>query len=521
MSQPQSILIIEDNHPELEGYLTLARSLGLARVKGANGVSEALSLLAKENYDFVLTDIFLSDAQGEPGGLSILKYLRDEQPSTTALGMSSSPDAIVYEKALTLGAQHFVRKPLKSRDELAVALDLALERRRLQGLERRQRDAGVTQLPLDIRQACPEGIVISPKHIRLAERACRSPSVPVVLYGETGTGKEEIAKLIYRRRCSAEASIPLVTVNCANLSEGLLESALFGHKRGSFSGANETTTGYVGEANGGILFLDEIHTLSVTCQQKLLRVLNDGSYQRLGDTRALHSNFQVIAASTRSLDDEVERGRFVLDLRTRLTGIDITLAPLRDRLGDLPLLVSLFFAKAGVAVAAAEIAKTVDRCRNYYWRGNIRQLFMVLNLMVATAKDLEGPVLAAYLPEFPTMFPPGTVHNLPQTRKPFGSEGTPFGQTGDEGAAVTFTPKTYSTPKENPQGVSNEMNWALEQAHKALQEDVPFCDAVESFEKSVLQFALQRHGNNISHVCLALRMPRSSFELKRKKFTLR
>ena len=121
--------------------------------------------------------------------------------------------------------------------------------------------------------------------------------VPVVIYGETGTGKEEVAKLIHRRRVELGGPIPFVPVNCANLRGGTAVSTIFGHKKGAFTGATETTSGFVGEAHGGILFLDELHALTLECQQHLLRVLNDGTYSRVGEAKELYSDFQVIVAT--------------------------------------------------------------------------------------------------------------------------------------------------------------------------------------------------------------------------------
>ena len=263
-----------------------------------------------------------------------------------------------------------------------------------------------TPLPTHLQELCPDGLCLEGSVRRWVEVAAQNAKLPIVIYGETGTGKEEVAKLIARRRVHHEGDIPFVPVNCALLGGDLAPSLLFGHKKGAFSGAYATTQGYVGEAHGGILFLDEIHTLSLSCQQKFLRVLNDGAYSRIGDTKELHSNFQVIVASTRDLDDAVDDGKFLLDLRVRLTGIDIPLAPLRERKADIPLLVELFFLKEAIAMSPSELNTLANRCQEFYWQGNIRQLFQCLRALLAIS-NAEGQLpLAENLPILRTMCAP-------------------------------------------------------------------------------------------------------------------
>lgn len=478
MRRNQTILIVEDSPHERTSYVAFARELGL-HAFSTGAVAEALSLLSRESVDFLLTDIHLSLVSDSCEGLGVLEYARREHPGVTCLAMSADPNVVVFERAIASGAQHFLKKPILNADDLAIAIDVALERKRVREEKRRQEHDEVRA-----RERWPEGIVISPEHLRQVESAARNSELPVVIYGETGTGKEEIAKLVHRKRRAGEGMLPLVIVNCANLSETLLESALFGHKRGAFSGATETTTGFVGEADGGLLFLDEIHTLSLKCQQKLLRVLNDGSYQRLGDTKTLFSHFQVIAATTRDLDEEVDRGNFLLDLRTRLSGIEVFLKPLRERKEELGDFIELFFARANVEIGRAELARLVERCRRYHWRGNVRQLFMALQVMVAISKDSGAGLSAEHLPEFRTMLAPQ-----------------------QQAATAVQAPAVASVSEEYP-------------FLRALREDMSFHEAVEGFEAQVLRNAAERHGGNWAQVSMALRIGRSSLDLKRRKFGL-
>lgn len=472
MKPTRTLLIVEDDDQEREKYKGFAESIGF-KVTTASSLGQALSFLATHPVDFLLTDIHLTKKNSQAEGLSLFKFVKDEYPSTTAIAMSSDPNLAIFEKATQLGALHYLRKPLQNADELIIAFDLALERRHSQ--EEGRRKGGVHVLPKSIQEKCPYGIVISDDHIKLINRAAKNPELPAVVYGETGTGKEEIAKLIHRFRKDEEGNIPMVALNCANLSEDLLESALFGHKKGSFSGASETTTGYVGEANGGILFLDEVHTLSLKCQQKLLRVLNDGTYQRVGDTKTLHSSFQVIAASTKDLDDAVDDGAFLLDLRTRLLGVELRLKPLRERLEEIPTFISLFFAKAGVTIVEEEFDKLCEKCKQFFWRGNVRQLIMVLNVLVASAKETEKGIEADNMPIFKTMY------------------------SADQNKSVELP-----------------LNSSFE---KIFSIDAPLPDILESFEKVYLEKALRRHGN-IDKAARALELTKSSLESKLRKFSI-
>ena len=319
-------------------------------------------------------------------------------------------------------------------------------------------------------------MVLSDRLRDLTAKIGKNGSLTCVVYGETGTGKEEIAKLIHESRCfNLKRRVPFEAVNCSALDESIANSLLFGHKKGSFTGADRTTTGHIGEANGGILFLDEIHHLHMACQKKLLRVLNDGTYQRFGDTKFFRSDFQLVVASTVDLDDLVEEGKFLLDLRGRIMGVDIELPPLRDRLDDLPDLVKLFFRKNNYSVNQNNLNLIVEKCSQYYWQGNIRQLFKVLNA-VGTMATLDSEAISIdYFPEFKTMFPPNSV-----------------GSSKD-----------------------NEIQSIL----KPLNTDFDFKEAVENYEKAILKRANRRH-KSASELVQALGMSRGSYDNKKIKYDL-
>ena len=252
----------------------------------------------------------------------------------------------------------------------------------------------------------PDGVVFDEKERFKARKLAENRKVSVLITGETGTGKEEYAKLIHRFRCQIDGVVPMIAVNCANLDPSLAASTLFGHIKGAFTGADKTNIGYIGEADGGFLFLDEIHFLSLEMQQRLLRVLNDGTYHRVGDTRTLKSHFQLICASTKNLEHLAEDGQFLLDLFMRIAGVGIELAPLRRRLKDIPAFVALFLAREKVDVAKDEFEKIVQKCSDFYWQGNIRQLNKAISIMVLNASLDDSPVSADFLPVMTTMLAP-------------------------------------------------------------------------------------------------------------------
>ncbi|SMF34893.1 two-component system, NtrC family, response regulator [Pseudobacteriovorax antillogorgiicola] len=353
----------------------------------------------------LLTDIHLTQDSTLSSfeGFEIIQYAKENHPEVIVIAMSADPKISTYRRAHELGADHWLKKPVIELQELQIAIDAAKSNQYLKRLKR----SNSLKPDADYDHICEDGLVISDEVRRYVRGVAKSRTIPCVIYGETGTGKEEVAKLIHKRRTEGEGSLPFMAVNCANLNSNMAASILFGHRKGAFTGAEKTTNGMIGEADGGILFLDEIHRLNEECQSRLLRVLNDGTYQRLGDTKTLHSSFQVITASSKDLDDAVIDGEFLMDLRSRLTGVDIHLLPLRDRPDDFDPLIKLFFARENIKVSEPEIDRIISRCKSYYWQGNIRQLFNVLKSFSTMCTLNEDPLEADKLPEYKTMLAPG------------------------------------------------------------------------------------------------------------------
>jgi DNA-binding NtrC family response regulator len=391
------VLVVEDSREQL---IQITKVIELAGFEAhtVTSLSAAEKALASTAFPIVLTDIHLtaSASQTSYEGLTILENLQLNYPETLALCMSADPKIDTHTKANKLGALHFYRKPILSPDEFVIGVRAA--QNLLQA--KREGQAKETIVASSVARLAPDGFLIDLATRELAKKVAQSKTIPAVIFGETGTGKEELAKLIHRCRKATEGAIPFVAVNCANLTGDLAASMLFGHKKGAFTGATETTVGFVGEAHKGILFLDEVHTLSMSCQQRLLRVLNDGTFERVGETRSQYSEFQVIVASTRDLDEEVESGQFLVDLRMRLTGVDFQLPPLRERKQDLPALVELILSKEGIGMNANEIQAVVEACASLVWRGNIRQLCKVLQTSATLASLNNEKFRAEHLVNF-------------------------------------------------------------------------------------------------------------------------
>ncbi|MBF0441224.1 MAG: sigma-54-dependent Fis family transcriptional regulator [Oligoflexales bacterium] len=487
MAGKLNLLIVEDDGEQLSRYLEYGRQLNL-NVSGLQNLNDAMTYFSIKAVDVLITDIHLcSDVnQSTFEGFKLIEHVRDNYPETKIIAMSSDPKLETYQRSLHLGALFFLKKPIISPDELAIAIEGSKKLKLLKNMVDSMQSAPSVQG--QIAKLCPDGLVFGDYERKRAQKLALNRKIAILIMGETGTGKEEFAKLIYRNRCQLEGPIPFIAVNCANLDPSLAVSTLFGHVKGSFTGADKTSNGYVGEADGGILFLDEIHTLGIDMQRRLLRVLNDGSYNRLGDTRILQSDFQLICASTCDLEHEVQEGRFLLDLLMRITGINIKLSPLRERLQDIPVFVALFLANEGVKVEADEFDRIVDKCSKYYWQGNIRQLQKAISIMVLNASLDDSTIRADFLPVMQSMLAPHGKDDLQASvQRILGINGVPAD--------------------------------ALDNLLKTLTADTDFYGAVEYYERLMIQAAISRH-DKLIQVASALKIPRSTLDEKRKRYGL-
>jgi DNA-binding NtrC family response regulator len=291
--------------------------------------------------------------------------------------------------AITRGAYDFFTKPLKM-DEFQVVVSRALDRRSLQKQVKALRDSQPGGL---------EGLIgqseVLKRVVEMAHRAAPT-DLTVLIQGESGTGKEVLARAIHR--LSARKDGPFVPVNCAAIPEGLLESELFGHERGAFTGAIRARPGRFELAREGTLFLDEIGDMPMPMQAKILRVLQEREFERVGGTKTLTADVRVIAATHRDLDVAVKQGTFRQDLYYRLQGVGMCLPPLRERIDDLPLLITHVLARAGQRLnrAPATVSPEALRCLwTYSWPGNVRELQHVLEGAMVLS---DGVIRPEHLP---------------------------------------------------------------------------------------------------------------------------
>ena len=388
MSSPLrgSILLADDEEGILKALGRALREDG-HQVTATASAAEATRLLADRSFDVLVVDHRM------PGrtGLEIIRDLaaavpEAERPQVIMMTAHATVENAI--EAMKLGAYDYLQKPFEV-DELLVAVRRALEHQSLSRqhrylLSEREEDFG--HYGIVGRSRAMQDV------LRQLELVARSKST-VLITGETGTGKELAARAIHAR--SAQRDMPLIKVNCAAIPEALLESELFGHVKGAFTGATANRRGRFALADGGSIFLDEIGTLARPVQAKILRVLQEREFEPVGSERTESVDVRVIAATNRDLRAMVADGRFQEDLFYRLSVIPIELPPLRDRPEDIPLLVEHFLAKhaqrVGRRIEGIEPA-ALERLSAYRWPGNVRELENAIERAVVLA---AGPVIAA------------------------------------------------------------------------------------------------------------------------------
>jgi DNA-binding NtrC family response regulator len=388
MTPRPCVLLVDDDAPFRQVLGGELSRLGFD-VTAADSGEEALRRLTQLEPQVVLLDLRLPGM----GGLEVLKAIREKSPATDVIMLTGHGSFDSAIEAVRIGAFDFVSKPCPL-DDLEVRIRRALERQALRSranlLER-----GLT--PPDLRG---ELVGASPgflQMLEIIERAARTDSTVLVL-GETGSGKEMVAKLLHAR--SPRHRRPFVTVECATLQESLLQSELFGHERGAFTGADRAKPGLVEVAHGGTLFLDEIGEVSLATQVKLLRVLDTSTFRRVGGTAELRVDVRVVAATNRDLSAMVQQGLFRQDLYYRLSTLALTIPPLRERASDIDLLtdhfIRLFNQRFGVSRNIGAPAR--EALRRHHWPGNVREL---LHTIEAAMIVCDGPEIELrHLPLF-------------------------------------------------------------------------------------------------------------------------
>jgi len=363
---PNATVLVVDDEPLIRWSLVNRLKEDGYRTVEAGTASEAVSH-HRDGVDLVLLDYHLPDANG----LQVLKQIKDTDPDTLVIVLTANTEVGVAVEAMKSGAFHYANKPFDL-DEIMLLVEKALETTQL------RREVRV----LRARQAQPYGpgsIVGQSEPIKavraLLEKIGVSPASTVLLTGESGSGKDLAAKVIHYS--SARASKPFMNITCSALPETLLESELFGHERGAYTGADRLKHGLIESADGGTVFLDEIGEMVPLLQAKLLRFLEEKSFKRVGGSQDIKVDVRVIASTNRSLQEEVKKGHFREDLFYRLNVLSVVLPPLRERRGDVPMLINHYvdifnteFRKKIRGVSPTAMAAL----QAYPWRGNVREL---------------------------------------------------------------------------------------------------------------------------------------------------
>ena len=382
------ILLVEDDETFRSFVQTILEDEGY-EVRIACDGREGWQLLAKENFDLVITDLKM------PGksGLDLFRETRQDPGAAPFIFLTAFGTVDEAVSAMKEGAVDFLTKPLSQPEELLAVVSRVIDHQELARTVRAMKEAESSGLP-------PEELIFAGQAMQIVRTLVldvAKTTATVLLSGESGTGKELIAKTIHLLSPRGKASF--VAINCAAIPENLLESELFGHEKGSFTGAIQARQGKFELARGGTIFLDEIGEMPLTLQTKLLRVLQERVFERVGGSKEIQADVRVIAATNRNLLEEVAQHRFREDLYYRLNVFPIQLPPLKDRVEAIPLLASYFLnrfsAQSGKKLKGFE-KEALSAMGHYAWPGNVRELQNVVERAVILA---QGTIRCVNLPD--------------------------------------------------------------------------------------------------------------------------
>jgi len=425
------ILVVDDEELILQSVRDILEDEGF-EVQTAQDGETALKKMADELPDVVLLDIWM------PGidGLEVLKRIRDQWPLVQTVIMSGHGTIETAVKATRLGAFDFIEKPL-SYEHLLLTVRNALKYRDL-------REENVL-----LRQKTDRNFRLIGKSTQMNALTDQIDIVAptkawVLIQGENGTGKELVARTIHNQ--SKRRGKPMIEVNCAAIPEELIESELFGHERGAFTGATNMRRGKFDQANGGTLFLDEIGDMSLKTQAKILRILQEQRFERVGGSKVISVDVRIIAATNKNLEREIKEGNFREDLYYRLNVIPIEIPPLRERKEDIPLLIEAFlkeFTEDMACSARKQLSpEAMERLMAYDWPGNVRELKNMIERLVILSKSPE-----IGLDDLPPSFHPCRHGGDAEKASAAGGTEPLWMKTSDFKEAKAFFEREYITKK--------------------------------------------------------------------------
>jgi DNA-binding NtrC family response regulator len=446
------VLVVDDD-TDVRSLLAAVLSRSPFTVAQAGSGADGMALLAREEFDVALVDVQMPDHSG----LDILRWARDTDVDAELIVLTGHADVETAVEAMRLGAYDFITKPWKNAELLEVVAKAA-EKKAL------RRENSALREVITRRDGMPVIIGESPavhEVLGVITRVAATDS-PVLIHGESGTGKELVARTIHLK--SRRANRPFVSINCGALPDTLLETELFGHRKGAFSGAVTSRVGLFEAANGGTLFMDEIGEMSPAMQVRLLRALDSGEVRRVGEERAFHVDVRIVAATAKDLTREAAEGRFRWDLFYRVSTVVVDVPALRQRRDDIPLLVQHFLAGGGSSRKPLTFSKdALERLMAYDWPGNIRELRNLVERLQILHEGTE--VRAAGLPP-----------ELSRTRSPAPSE--------DNGDAVLVP--LADVERRHVERVLHATGWNKARAARVLEVDV------KTLNKKIRDFSLER-----------------------------
>ncbi|MCS6850659.1 MAG: sigma-54 dependent transcriptional regulator [Gemmataceae bacterium] len=364
------LLIVDDESELLDALCETLAEENYVTV-GASNAAAALEALAKQDFDILLTDLMM------PGmdGIQLLRKALELDPNLVGIIMTGQGTISTAVEAMKVGAFDYVLKPFNLQTMLPIlARSMEVRRLRTENI-RLRRHVERLQYESPRYQMIGSGPAMQ-RVLQLIAKVAPSDAT-VLIRGASGTGKELVARALHFN--SPRRDRPLVTVNCAALQETLVESELFGHEKGAFTGAQQAKPGLIEVAEGGTLFIDEVAEMPPPMQAKLLRVLEDGHYRRVGSTKECHADVRVIAATNKNLEEEQKAGRFREDLFYRLNVVTIDLPPLRERAEDIPALVEHFLTTRQIGSVRCRVdPQAMEALVRYSWPGNVRELANVI-----------------------------------------------------------------------------------------------------------------------------------------------